>query len=101
MEVGIKVLVDVAEDCEDPFQYAAEQGNEKARERIFDLEGHHADMFDAENLIATLVDPPNEHPQGDDLWDYDRSRWTDVEAKDEQQPKSAIGNLEQGILPQN
>jgi hypothetical protein len=40
LEAGIKVLVDVPKDCKDPFQYAAEQGNKKAIERIFDLGSH-------------------------------------------------------------
>jgi hypothetical protein len=75
LEVGIKAVVNVPEACTDPFRCAAKKGNEKARERIFDLEWDIADLIDAENLMSTLVDPPNEDPASEDRWDYTHSRW--------------------------
>lgn len=75
LEVGIKAVINVPEGCPDPFRYAAEKGNKKARERIFQLKWDIADLIDAENLTCTLVDPPNEDPASQDRWDYTRSRW--------------------------
>jgi hypothetical protein len=31
LEVGIKTIINVPDRCADPFRYAAEKGNEKAR----------------------------------------------------------------------
>jgi hypothetical protein len=91
MEIGIKNIVLVPHGCSDPFQQAAIEGNQKARERIFDLEWQNKDLIDAENLISTLVDPPAKDPESDERWDYERSLWFFEETGDVLDWKGTVG----------